>query len=337
MRLLLAICLLVGRAWAAEGAAVPSPYAIDIPKWFHESFLDIPEELRDAARERKRVMLYFGQDGCPYCKALMKVNFGEADIVATTRRHFVPIALNIWGDREVTWTDGRKLAEKELARVLRVQYTPTLLFLDEGGRVALRLNGYLAPDKFRVALDYVSRRKEKEQTFADFQAGRAPAAAGGTLAPEPFFEKGSIDVPRIARESKRPVLVVFERVPCGDCDELHREGFKRPEVRKLLASFKVLQVDALGAGPVVAEDGRRETARDWAGRLQVNNTPTLVFFDAAAKEVFRVDGYVRPFHLASALDYVASGAYRGEPSFQRFVQQRADAQRAAGQAVDLWK
>ena len=43
------------------------------------------------------------------------------------------------------------------------------------------------------------------------------------------------------------------------------------------------------------------------------------------------------WHLAAVLDYVASGAYRGEPSFQRFLQKRADALRAAGQPVDLWK
>ena len=64
-------------------------------------------------RERKRVLLYFGQDGCPYCAQLMKVNFSQPDIVATTRADFVAIALNIWGDREVTWADGRTMSEKK--------------------------------------------------------------------------------------------------------------------------------------------------------------------------------------------------------------------------------
>ena len=53
---------------------VPNPHAIEIPRWFSESFLDFREEVRDAAREGKRVMVYFGQDGCPYCKALMTVD-----------------------------------------------------------------------------------------------------------------------------------------------------------------------------------------------------------------------------------------------------------------------
>ncbi len=61
-----------------------------------------------------------------------------------------------------------------------------------------------------------------------------------------------------------------------------------------------------------------------------------MFFDGG-KEVFRVEAYLRPFHLASALEYVASGAYRKEPSFQRFIQARAERMRASGQSVELWE
>jgi thioredoxin-related protein len=52
------------------------------------------------------MLLYFGQDGCPYCRRLMEVNFRHAEIAKKARQHFVALALNIWGDREVTWTDG---------------------------------------------------------------------------------------------------------------------------------------------------------------------------------------------------------------------------------------
>jgi len=40
--------------------------------------------------------------------------------------------------------------------------------------------------------------------------------------------------------------------------------------------------------------------------------------------------------VQSALDYVASGAYRGQPEFQRYIEKRADALRARGQKVNLW-
>ena len=54
-----------------------SPHAIDIPPWFTESFLDIQDEAAAAARDGKRLMLYFGQDGCPYCRELMTNSFSQ--------------------------------------------------------------------------------------------------------------------------------------------------------------------------------------------------------------------------------------------------------------------
>ena len=66
-------------------------------------------------------------------------------------------------------------------------------------------------------------------------------------------------------------------------------------------------------------------------------TPTIVFFDRSGIEVFRIDAYLRPFHLAASFDYVAGGAYRSEPSFQRYLQGRAEDLRARGEVVDLWR
>jgi thioredoxin-related protein len=314
MRLWLALALLaVALGARAQGA---SPHAIDIPAWFSETFLDFPEDVRDAAREKKRLLLYFGQDGCPYCKELMQTNFTQRAIVDKTRKHFVAIALNVWGDRDTTWTDGRRMTEKELARALRVQFTPTMLFLDEKGAVVARLNGYYPPQRFSAALDYAAGVSGKGQRFEDYMQVAAKEAASPTLHAEPFFLKQPVRL-----DGRKPVALVFETPYCAGCDDLHREGFKRPEVRKLLEQFDVYQL--------TPDAGR-------ALSLHVAYTPSIVLFDGG-KEVFRAESYLRPFHLASALEYVASRSYRTEPSFQRYVQARADRLRDRGRTVDLWK
>jgi len=148
----------------------------EAPAWFSETLLEIHDDVADAAKQRKRVMLYFGQDGCPYCKRLMEVNFRQAPIAAKAQKNLVSIALNIWGDREVKWTDGVVSSEKQLAAKLKVQFTPTLLFLDEKGGIALRLNGYLPPHEFEAALDYVAGRMEKKVAFADYLKSKARPA-----------------------------------------------------------------------------------------------------------------------------------------------------------------
>lgn len=312
-----------------------SPYAIDIPKWFTETFLDFREDVADAAKERRRLMVYFGQDGCPYCRQLMVTNFSQKDIVEKTRRHFVAVALNIWGDRETTWLDGKARSEKELARFLDVQFTPTLLFLDERGKVVARLNGYYPPHRFDAVLDYVAQRKERDESLAAYLARRMPEAASPKLADEPYFAKAPYDLVR--KTGGRPLAVLFETPYCAACDELHRETLKRAEVAEQLARFDVARF-GLGANTELTTPGGSKARADaWARDLGIGYTPTIVLFDAQGREVFRVEAYMRPFHVSSALDYVASGAYATEPSFQRFVQARADRLRNKGETVDLWR
>ena len=127
--------------------------AQEVPEWFSPSFLDMREDVAEAGREGKRLMVYFHQDGCPYCKQLVTVNFRDPKIVDKVRRHFVAVDINIFGDREVTWADGRKMNEKQFAALMKVRYTPTLLFLDDKGAVAARIDGYLPPERFTKELD----------------------------------------------------------------------------------------------------------------------------------------------------------------------------------------
>jgi thioredoxin-related protein len=322
MRWLLVLMLIWGEASAEEA-----------PAWFAESLLFVREDAAEAAKQGKRVMLYFGQDGCPYCKQLMEVNFRQARIVDKMRKNFVALAINIWGDREVTWTDGRALSEKQLAAALKVQFTPTLLFLDEKGDVALRVNGYLPPERFEAALDYVSGRMETKMAFADFRT--TAQAAGKELNPQAFFMKPPYDLRRKA--GAKPLVVLFETPLCAGCDELHRVGFKRKEVLSRLAKFDVVRLSPLSTEALVAPGGQQVKVNQWASSLKLTYVPSMLFFDDKGREVFRIEAYMRPFHLAGSLEYVSSGAYLREPSFQRFLQAEADRQRERGETVDLWK
>ena len=319
----------------AAFAQSASPHAIDIPGWFSESLLDLREDVREAAKEGKRLLLYFGQDGCPYCKALMQTNFTQPLIVSKARRHFVAIALNIWGDREVTLLDGKVMREKEFARLMRVQFTPTILFLDEKGGTVARLNGYYPPHRFEAAIDYVAGRMEVKQSFADYMRIAVKEAANEKLHEEPFFMRPPYDLRR--RSGSKPLAVVFETPHCAGCDELHAEGFTRPEVKAELAQFDVVRF-ALGADAMLTTpQGLRLHADEWARALKIVYTPSIVFFDPNGREVLRTESYLRPFHLAGAFAYLSSGAYLKEPSFQRFLQARAEGLRQRGQQVDLWK
>lgn len=314
--------------------AAAAPQEIAVPAWFKHSFLDLHDDIREAAAANRRVMIYFGQNGCPYCKKLMEVNFGRKDIADKTRRNFDAIDLNIFGSREVTWIDGKKRSEKDLAAFLKVQFTPTLLFLDEQGRIALRVNGYYPPERFHAALDYVSQRVENKMSFTEFQKNQLREAGGGELLDEPFFRKQPYEFDRRTPAS-RPLAIFFEQRDCADCNEMHATALKADLTRQLLSRFDVYRLDLAGATAVITPAGTKTTAAQWARELGVSYAPSIVLFDSGGGIVLRIDAYVRTFHLQSALDYVASGGYLKEPNFQRFIQARADAIRERGGRVDL--
>jgi thioredoxin-related protein len=146
MRVLLALALAIASVAARAQAA-------EVPAWFADSFLEFPQDVRDASRDGKRLMLYFWQDGCPYCKRFVETTLADRAIEERTRRHFVAVALDLFGAREVEWVDGRRMSEKALAQALDIKATPTVLFLDEKGGVALRLVGYVPPERFAAALE----------------------------------------------------------------------------------------------------------------------------------------------------------------------------------------
>lgn len=135
-------------------AALAMPvHASEIPDWFAETFLDVREDVAEAAKEGKRLVLYFWLEGCPYCQQLETVTFRDAAVVARMKREFVAVAINVRGDRETTWTDGTKMSEKALTAFLKVRGTPTLVFFDEKAGVVLRTTGYQDPAQFAATLE----------------------------------------------------------------------------------------------------------------------------------------------------------------------------------------
>ncbi len=307
------------------------------PEWFKESFLDIREDIIEATEEGKRLMLYFHQDGCPYCKKLLEDNFGQKEISDLTQAHFDTISINMWGDREVTDFSGKLTTEKEFAKQMRIQFTPTILLLTEGARTALRINGYYAPHKFKTALDYVSQHLETSIRFRDFFAKQPSLAASGKLHNDPTFKQPPFDFADLIKNSNKPLLVMFEQKQCLSCDELHDDILKRELSVQLLNKFNVAVVDMWSADNIRTTDGKNIPIKQWAAELDVLHSPGMVFFNKQGEEVFRTEGYLKAFHTHAAMEYVASNAYLKQPEFQRFVESRAADMRKRGIEVDLMK
>ena len=305
-----------------------------LPPPFVETFLDLPDDAAQAAKSGKRLLLYFGQQGCPYCKELMTTSFTQKDIVDKVAKHFVAIGFDLFGDREVTWFDDKVRREKDFAKHLKVQFTPTILLLDEKGNTIARINGYYPPHRFSAALDYSAQRLEGKLDFAEHMKRVPQTGASANLNEQAFFMKPPFDLRRKA--GGKPLAVLFESRHCAPCDELHKEGFKRAATQAAMSRFDVARFALSAKDKLTTPDGRSSTAEAWGRELNVSYTPSVLFFDRNGKEVFRLEAYLRPFHFASSFEYVGSGAYAKEPEFQRFLQHKAEHMKERGEKLELW-
>ncbi|MCU7935258.1 MAG: thioredoxin fold domain-containing protein [Candidatus Thiodiazotropha sp. (ex Dulcina madagascariensis)] len=291
------------------------------PDWFKKSFLELPSDLQEAVDKDKRgIIVYFGQRRCAYCKMLLEVNFGLSDIATYTRRHFDIIPINIWSTEEVTTLDGEVLTQRDYSLREKTNFTPSLIFYDEQGKEALRLRGYYPPYQFRAALEYVADGHYRSESFPDYLArgDSGTAFEPGDLNEEDFFIPPPHNLDRSRFPGQRPLLVYFEQGNCHACDVLHSQPLRDPAINELLQAFDNVQLDIRDQTPVITPNGDKSNARQWAKALGLFYTPSLIFFDEQGKEIIRVDSVVRFYRLRKVINYITSRGYLTEPNYQRW-------------------
>ena len=146
--------------------------------WFVNSFLDLKEDLAEAAEAGKRFVVMWEQRGCPYCRETHMVNFARPEISHYVRDNFAVLQLDLFGSREVTDFDGEAMEERALARKWGIVFTPTIMFFAESvGQVegksgaqaeVARMPGYFKPFHFITMFEYVKESAYERQHFQKF-------------------------------------------------------------------------------------------------------------------------------------------------------------------------
>ncbi len=316
MRRLFAAFALALLVMSAPAPAAPAPGKVsggqkyDMPDWFKMSFLELKDDLKEANAHGKQLMLFLHLEECPYCARTLNENFREGANKEFIERHFDVIGIDIRGDRTVEWFDGRQYSEQELARMLKVYATPTILFLDSEGKIALRLNGFRTRQAFRQAVDYVQQQVYRRESLASFVAQQKQAPY--QFRAEPMF-KDMTDF----RNYRKPLAVMFENRDCSDCDEFHDKVLNHADVLPELARYTVVRLDAYSDQSITDIDGQRTTPKQWAEKLGLSYRPGIVLFNEG-KERARMDGMLYHFHFKELLRYVSGEYYKKYDSFSKY-------------------
>ena len=297
--------------------------ALILPDWFKLSFLELEEDIKEAREGNKKgLIIYFGQKFCPYCKAHLEKNWGQNDIVKYTQKNFDVIAINVKGQQTVIDLDGKIHTEKAFSALKKTNFTPSVLFYNLKGQEVLRLRGYRPPYQFRAALEYVADKHYTKETFRNYMARAELALSFGKaeLNTSELFNSPPHLLDRSRIKAEQPLMVVFERKRCHACDVLHGGPFARPEIETQLLKLEAVQLDVYSEQPVLTPDGKKLSSSKWAEQLDINYSPTIIFFDEKGKEIIRIESVVWFYRLHSVLTYVLSGGYKKYPTFQLWQQ-----------------
>ncbi|MCP3870405.1 MAG: thioredoxin fold domain-containing protein [Gammaproteobacteria bacterium] len=300
------------------------------PPWFKESFLDIAEDVSEAGESDKHVLLFLHLNGCPYCHKMIEENFKHAPHTGFLRENFDVIAINIKGDREIAFDQNTLLTEKQLADLLKVRATPTIIFLDPANKPVARLNGYRSVSAFKTALNYVAEKAYTRVSLTGYAQEQHPSSQY-VFRDHPQIQ----NIDNLKSVADRPLAVIFEDSTCDACNALYEGHLSNPETNNILKDFTLVRLNARSDSPITDVEGNPTTPRAYALKLGLSYRPGIVLFDRG-REITRIDGLLYTYHFQELLRYVGERHYEKYPdSFFDYLRVRSDEILRSGKNIDL--
>lgn len=304
--------------------------ALVYPDWFKLSFGDLRADLKEATDAGKKgIVLYFGQKRCSYCEQFLEKDLGQPDIAGYLQENFDVIPIDIWDIDDIIDTDGSEQSERELALKYKTNFTPSLVFYDENGKAVFRLRGFHPPYKFRAALKYVVEKFYEKEKFRDYLARAEPGMffyAEG-LNERDFFDETPKSLDRTKTPGERPLAVFFEKGDCHACDLLHSGPLNDERTTTEVEKMDAVQLNMSAETEITTPGGETLKIVDWADKLGLFHTPTIIFFDVNGKEIMRVDSVVQFYRLWGVLDYINQAGYK-EADYQKWRLGKREVSRA---------
>lgn len=300
-----------------------------MPEWFKESFMDMSEDVEEAKEENKHVMLFMTLKFCPYCTKMLNSNFVEGSkLQAYIQENFDVIGINIKGSKEITVNEDLTLTEKEYAKHLNVQYTPTIIFLNQSNEVVVRINGYRSSENFKYILDFVKNKEYKNMELTQY-IEKVKNKTFYTLKENKMF-KNINDLSKI----DGPLAVIFEDGSCTQCDYLHNTTLKNKDVLAEMKEFTIVRLDASSQSKIITPKGEVTTPNKWAENLVLDYRPGILLFNNKIEQA-RIDALLYSFHFKELFRFVSNKEYKRYKSFLDYLRVRQSNLLKSGINIDI--
>jgi len=300
-----------------------------MPEWFKDSFMDLQEDVEEAKEKDKHVMLFMTLKFCPYCTKMLHANFEKGTkLQSYIEKNFDVIGIDIKGSKEITLSEEQSFTEKEYAQHLNVQYTPTILFLDQNNKIVVRVNGYRSSENFKYIVEFVKNKEYKNMTLTEY-IEKVKNKTFYTLKKNKLFQNIT-DLSTI----KEPLAVIFEDGSCTQCDYLHNTTLKNKDVLEEMSKFTVVRLDADSKDTIITPNGEKTTAKKWAKDLILDYRPAVLLFDDGIERA-RIDALLYSFHFKEQFRFVSHKEYKSYQTFLDYLRVRQKELLKNGVDIDI--
>jgi len=120
-----------------------------------------------AETDDKIVMVFVEAEWCGICRRMESEIFPDKKIQKIVQEKYHPVTIDL-DSREKVVFNGREMTEREFAREMNVQATPTILFLDANGEVMAHQIGYQPVERFEAVLTFFESDEFGEISFEEY-------------------------------------------------------------------------------------------------------------------------------------------------------------------------
>ena len=133
-------------------------------------------------------------------------------------------------------------------------------------------------------MDYVADKRYESQSLRDFiiarQAGQQAKSSYTSLKEDTLFDTTPCALDRSHFDASEPLMVLFEKKGCDECEAFHRDVLALKHVRETLEHFQVVRLDVEDdKTPVLLPDGKFTTPAKWYQKSPFSRLPALALYN----------------------------------------------------------
>ncbi len=153
-------------------------------------------------------------------------------------------------------------------------------------------------------------------TFLNAEAGKIVGGANHS-APS-WFKLSFLDITEDAKEAgekNKHLMMFLDLDGCPYCDKMLKKSFfpKNRTSDFIKAHFDVINIRITGKKEITWDENTSMSEKEFAQKMKIYFTPTILFLDGDKNIVARVDGYRSPKNFLDILRYVNGKYYKKMP------------------------